>query len=685
MPPFPTDPTDILHFPYSRWEDKEWHKALERGDKQGAIDAFIDEVRRGPARIDLEHSIPNLYRRWMNREIGFSGGHHLDPDLVAEQRYIGAYGYEHQFEGEIDWLFNPTANSEYPTAEWQVQLNRHYQWIGLADKYKKTKDPKYAQAFENELRSWVRQCPRPDDNGMGLPGTWRLIEVGIRSSWTWPYAFEMFRDSEDVSDEAYWLMISAMHEHGMHLLLWPTKRNFKTMESNGLTHVGVMFPEFRMSPTFHQTGLDRVIAEFERQVYPDGVQDELAPSYGVVAMSNLYSALQAARPHQHFGFEVPPRIIERTAQMAEALGVSADPEGHSPPIHDSPEHDLHGLYDDFANHVDAKRFSTYPWNEDRADLLPWAGWCTMRRDGRYCLVDAGPYGTGHQHADALQMFAYAYDRWLLIDPGKPMYNQSPKTKHVRSSRGHNVVLIDNCGHYAKPRRRIATHPWPMSLNNDGDVWATAAKRLAMAVDDDNNPVTDFWHERVVLDGPDFGWVVIVRLQPGDDLPHSWSWLWHTAADQIKIDHDPLTATVAYDDGPGLLVQPIGDAKLKAAVHEGKTDIPMFGWRQTMDQSDPEPAPMLLIESEAYLGAMTMFTLLQPSANADAESVQVIKVDVESPSKVVLDVETHDGPLHVRLHGSEAFEDVHCTLPDGRSTEILLQEHTFGEEGDDLAR
>lgn len=684
MPLLPTDPRDILHYPNAAWKDKPWHQALDKGDTQGAIDAFVREVRTGRSRVNLEHSIPNLYRRWMGREVGFSGGHHLDPDMVAEQRYIGAYGYEHTFEGEIDWLFDPTATAEYPTREWQVQLNRHYQWIPLADKYKKTRDQKYANAFESELRSWVRQCPRPDDNGMGLPGTWRLIEVGIRSSWTWPYAFEMFRDSEHVSDEAYWLMICALHEHGMHLLLWPTKRNFKTMEANGLTHVGVMFPEFRMGATFHQTGLDRVIAEFERQVYPDGTQDELAPSYGMVALSNLYSAVLTAMTHQPYGFEVPPRILERTAEMAEALGLIANPNGDSPPIHDSPEHSLAGLYDDFAQHIDADRFGEYPWLQDRADLLEWAGWSVMHRDGRYCLLDAGPWGTGHQHADAMQLMTFAHDRWLLIDPGKPMYNNSPKRGHMRSSRGHNVVIMDSSGHNPLPRKRIARQPFAISQSSDSDVWATAAKRWAsISSDDGRDDLGRFWHERVVFDVPDFGWLVVDRMKADDGRPHSWSWLWHTGAERIDISDDKKMATIAHDDGPGLLIQPVGDALLKPTVYKGKTDVPMFGWRETKDQSEPVPCPMLVLASEPYLGPMTMFTLLIPSADASAEPVSVINVDVDAGTKMLLDVETSDGPLHLRLTGDDAFSEAHYTLPDGRSGAITFDDHTFGEDGDDF--
>src|SRR5690606_25854641 len=106
---------------------------------------------------------------------------------------------------------------------------------------------------------------------------------------------------------------------GVHLLHVPTGRNWKAMEANGLGHVGFMFPEFKFAKAMASTAVDRVLAEFERQVYDDGTQDELAPSYAVVSLSNFWAllCLAEARPMRDAG--VPARAWRRCADMAHAL------------------------------------------------------------------------------------------------------------------------------------------------------------------------------------------------------------------------------------------------------------------------------------------------------------------------------------------------------------------------------
>lgn len=676
MPSLPTNPKQILRHPHKAFEHTDWHQALDRDDSDAARDAFVRAVRTGEPRTCGEHDIPALYRRWLDgHEIGFQGGHWLDPDMVVNKRYIGCYGIEHSFEGEIDWLYDPTANwGENRTREWQVQLNRHYQWVPLADKYHQTGNAKYAQAFEEELRSWVRQCPRPDDNGMGLPGTWRLIEVGIRAGWTWPYAFEMFRRSEHVSDEAIWLMICALHEHGMHLLLWPTGRNFKTMESNGLTHVGAMFPELRMAHTFLTTGIDRVTAELERQVYPDGLQDELAPSYGIVALSNLYSAVQVARQREGFRTEVPRRVFERLADMAEAIGRIADPEAKLPPIHDSPAQNITGLWADFREHVDPKRFARQPWQANGIDHLPWGGWTILRREGRYTLFDAGPWGTGHQHADALQLLTYAYGRWLCIDPGKPLYNQSGTTRHIRSSAGHNVVLIDGRRHRPEPQVHVADAPWPTAVHDEGTVHVVAAKRRAVTADDEAE--TRFWHERVVLEVAPLGWVIYDRLQAEDQHPHTWEWLWHIGADRVDVLDAAQRAHAAYDGGPGLLIETAGALPVGISVARGDVEPKMRGWRSTGPGDEPTPTPTLRIESEPCVEPVGLVTLLVPAADEAVPRVQIAEADVTSQAADVT-VNAAGQQFTFTFVGDDAVERVDCRLPGEAGKEISLAAHTHG--------
>lgn len=716
MPEFPTRPEQILRRDDPAFADTEWHKALERGNGDEARDAFIQAIRSGPRRTCSEYDIPRLYREWMDSPgIGYQGGHHLDPDMVVEQRYIGVYGIEHQFHGEIDWLFDPTRHwGEHHTREWQVQLNRHYQWVPLADRYRETGDARYAHAFENELRSWIRQCPRPAHDGMGLPGCWRLIEVGIRAAWTWPYAFETFRQSEHVSDEAIWLMVTALHEHAMHLLLWPTRRNFKAMEANGLTHVGAMFPELARAYTFLTTGLDRAIAELERQVYPDGLQDELAPSYGIVTLSNLYSAIRAAEPREAFGSEIPRRAQQRFADMAEALGRIADPEGNLPPIHDSPPQSVAGLLAHFRAHVDAERFAAVPWPRTGIACLPWGGWTVMRRPQRYSLFDAGPWGTGHQHADALQLLTYAHGRWLCIDPGKPLYNRSAVTQYLRSAEGHNVVLIDDRRHRPEPQARTAAEPWPIAVHPGGadapppgppltdkgesgsesgeaPVYVAAAKRCAVTLEDDQ-PETRFWHERVVLDVAGLGWLVYDQLESEDEAAHGWQWLWHMTVDHIELPEDGAapSAHATYTGGPGLLIRPLAglDAnepatdRLTMSVARGQMEPQVRGWSAVGPGDTPTPAATLAIHHPPTCGAAALLTLMVPAADDALPRVEITHASVRpGDAQLTLEssVEPHAAPqrMAVSFIGDGEIEQIRFTGPaDTTPRHIALAPHTL---------
>ncbi|MFW6039207.1 MAG: heparinase II/III family protein [bacterium] len=687
MPEFPTRPEQILQHPARTFVDTDWHRALDRDDSDGACDAFIRAVRTGPPRTRSEHDIPALYREWFDTPgIGFQGGHHLDPDMVVEQRYIGVYGIEHQFLGEIDWLYDPTRDwGDDQTAEWQVQLNRHYQWIPLADKYRETGDAKYAHAFERELRSWVRQCPRPDDNGMGLPGCWRLIEVGIRAGWTWPYAFETFRQSEHVSDEAVWLMVTALHEHGMHLLLWPTGRNFKTMETNGLAHVGAMFPEMRMARSFLTTAIDRAVAELDRQIYPDGLQDELSPSYGNVALSNLYSAIRVAEQHESFGTEIPRRAFGRFSDCAYALGRIADPDAKLPPIHDSPSSAITDLFAHFRDHLDAERFAREPWCEPGVDHLAWGGWTIMRRNQpqRYSLFDAGPWGTGHQHADALQLLTYAHGRWFCIDPGKPLYNRSTITRYMRSSQGHNVVLIDGRRHGPDPQVRAVREPCPTAVHASGGngtagaVYAVAAKRGAVTVDD--GPETRFRHERVVLDVAELGWLVYDRVQSDDDGPHTWEWLWHTSVERVAVLESQRGAHLVYPGGPGLLIQPIAAERDAKAVHvnvtRGQTEPVVRGWHSVGRGDTPTPTPTVSVGRDAAAGPVAMFTLLVPAADESVPSVDVTEVRM-SPDEASVALSAADARFRFAFTGGKVVERIDCALPSGDAVRLAIDPHTF---------
>lgn len=582
------------------FEERAWADALAAGDTERARSAFVEALRTGDVRTSPESDVCALKRRWFDDEPGYERGFDLDPDSVVEGRHVGAYGVEHSVEEDIDWFHDATAAEGVDAShEWQWQRNRHYQWITLADAYEETGDPTYAEAFERELQSWIAACPRPADDGNYHPSAWRTIDAGIRAGWTWPYAFETFRRSEAVTDDALWRWVCSFRDHGHHLLRHVTAHNWKTMEANGLAHAGGMFPELDGATAFLSTAVDRAVAELERQCYPDGLQHELAPNYGSVALANLYSGLELADRRadrqRGGGASVPRRSRERLRATARAHARLAAPDGRMPPMHDS---GYLSVVEPFADLVGGEP----PWRGTDSDHLPWGGYGVLRRAGRYALLDAGPYGAAHQHQDSLQVLGAVGEEWVLTDPGGPQYTDSPITDHLRSAAAHNVALLDGERHAVRPTVHVAADPLPVALETGDGVAATAARRSFETAE--TGVVFD--HERVLCDVADVGWLVFDRVSPRDAGEHAAEWLWQMPGG-LSVDGDGATAGGA--EGPSVRVEPTGTDPWTASVRAGER-APYRGWRRAEGSEGPNPLPTLSVESDAT-GGTEMITLLSP--------------------------------------------------------------------------
>ena len=678
----PTSPADVLN--PTEFGELEWAKHLQRGATEAAKERYVDWIRNGAPRTNLETDLSIVRSRWFDKELGRSGGHRLDADDVVDGVYTGVYGVTHTFSNGVDWHFNPTVEREDVdyTVEWQEQINRHYQWIQLADAYDDTGDPKYATAWERELRSWIEHCPRPNDSGNTVeePSTWRTIATGIRAGTTWPYAFETFRHSDDVTDEALWLFVCAMREHGVHLLYYPTGYNFKTMEANGLTHVGGMFPSLRTARAFYLTGIDRTIAEIERQFYPDGQHTELAPSYGGVAITNVYAALGMATWHlKRWGdvpggvgyaqsspdtCSIPSRSWERLTEIVKSYATLAAPDGCCPPMHDSPPFPVERMYEEFrTRHANAESTSR-PWQDGGSTLLPWGGYGILRSSDQYALLDAGPWGTGHQHDDALQFLAFADEHWLLVDPGKPRYDDSAITHHIKSSAAHNVVQIDQQRHLAAPRQRIVDEPFPIGFHTGEGVSIAAAGRQFETCEDEFR----FHHERVCLELETLGYLIVDRLRPADDHEHVWEWLWHTPVSEVRLD-DRSARLVTEGESIGAL-RSESTFPVDVSYDIGARDPLVRGWKTTATESEPEPLPVVRMVSEPIAGEARHATLLT-STDGDERGESSLRVE-QSSETMLIDIA--NGRFEIELSIGDEVGGITWRLEDEPARTIELDEH-----------
>ena len=431
--------------------------------------------------------------------------------------------------------------------------------------------------------------------------------MGIRMGWTWPHAFETFRRSPHVRDESLWRMVCLFREHGIGLLETPTGANFKSMEANGLAHVGFMFPELHLSRAFASTGLDRTVAEIDRQFLPDGSQIELAPAYSCVSISNSLSALKVAEFHfrRHGtprGWEITPRVWDQFGQTVAALARMAAPDGTTPNTHDSEHVQVEGIYRSFGKHVDPSRFAGKPWQADADDLLPYAGYAILRREGRYALLDAGPYGAGHQHCDGLQVLAWADGDWLCVDPGKPLYDRSPMTQHIRSAAGHNVVLMDSQPRWPDPILLRPTEPMPVTVRPHH---VAATRRFGNRPE---NPTAGFEQTRHLVDLAGVGWLVVDRLVPDDEAPHAWELLWHLNGTDLAVEGD--AAALARDGRPDVRLRVVSDRPLTLHNATGQETPEIRGW-WAAEAAEPRPLPTLQALARPAPGAVWLATLIAP--------------------------------------------------------------------------
>lgn len=660
------DPLEVLDPGYH--PDAPWAEAVHRGDRVAAASALVKELREGPPRVHLEDSIPAVRLRWFGTRINENAGMAFKADDVVRHIYTGAYGITHRFEDGIDWSHDPTGGK---TGEWTWGFNRHFHWLNLADAYHETGDAKYARAWEKELRSWIDQMPRPSDTTSRRGCGWRTLDTGIRAGSVWPYVFEIFRRSPHVSDQSIWMMFCAQREKAIHLMASRAGGNWRVMESNGLGHVGILFPEMKGSGGFTSTALQRAKEELASQFFPDGTHQEFAPHYaaaGCIANFHVLATL-ATRNGQPF----PPDFQARLAKAAQALARIAFPDGIVPALHNSREVVIPSLFAEVATRFDPESHAEAPWMSGQSDLIPFGGYAVLRRGGRHAMLDAGPRGTSHFHDDDLQVLTHAYGRKFGVDPGTPRYTAEAVSRHLRSSSAHNVVLLDGRNHIPAVEIFRPREPMPFSFHGDGPVHMAAARRSLKQTAGEEKI---FQHERVLLDIEDLGWVVFDHLTPPVGYAkHTWEWIWGMDVDRIEINQ--TGAWAVHQGGPALQVMAAGNPKISLSMAAGKTEPDIRGWILQPVVEEYIPLPTLRIQSEALAGPVWLFTVKIPHEdNSPADSARIAGVRAEGDSWL-LAVNRHHRQYRVGLEGDgNQIRKVTVWRGSEKLADLAMGEHTL---------
>jgi len=365
------------------------------------------------------------------------------------------------------------------------ELNRHLHLVRLAQVWVLTRDVRWLHALEQNLRSWLDQCPPL----MG-PNWTSSMEMGIRLI-NWSLIWQLvggeksplFEGDAGQRLRADWQ--DSIHAHcrtiARHLSRHSSANNHLIGELSGLYVGAVTWPCWKESKDWETQARRELEREAQLQFSRDGVNREQAFGYHLFASEFLFVAglmgQASGRPFSKSYWAVLQRAL-RFLRSVRDVG------GNLPMVGDADDGCVFRLDAGSGNHdldraaqllalgdsVFGGQADTHPgvrWllhtlPGNRPDCDPHevdTGWSFP--DGGYLLfgnhfgepdeirgmLDCGPLGylgiAAHGHADALALTLSVAGEECLVDPGTYSYWQDQKWRdYFRGTSSHNTVRID---------------------------------------------------------------------------------------------------------------------------------------------------------------------------------------------------------------------------------------------------
>jgi hypothetical protein len=391
-----------------------------------------------------------------------------------------------------------------------------------------TRDQKYLDEFESLFNSWYEQRDKVVGGLPNLDVVYYELGLGVRNRLFFEYYFLPHENRSAQTHErllktflgaARWL-----HEEQK---LGYRPHNWQMIGAFGLAHIAAMMPEFREWTQWLDLAAQRMFEHSQKDFFADGCFSERCPSsYNIIAYRdprNLGVLLSRDDSKRALVDKLTPQL---EAQVNFLTHVVA-PDGFIPGINDGARAKLLKPIADrrAANAEPSAHFAPSGFTVMRSDFT---------KDARYLLINHGPYGGGHSHADTLSFELHGHGQALAIDSGLgDTYDDPLWSSWYVHAKAHNMLTVD----LENPDRAAATGT---------DVAWTSNERF------DHFAATHHGYEKskgivhrrqVLFVKPNYFVIYDVIDGSAAKEPHSVEWNLHP--------------TVALDKktGPGLIVAP----------------------------------------------------------------------------------------------------------------------------------
>lgn len=433
----------------------------ETNKKEEALTALLEYYR---SKKDFQHpdidfnniTISSSEQKWAE-----DGMKHI---FYVNKAYQPAYFYGE----DINWKHWPIKENEL---RWQ--LHRMYWWLPMGKVYQKTKDEKYAQEWIHQYGDWIKKNPLdlrkhsnndPDADVAALDNVrfaWRALEVSHRIQ-DQTILFQLFLNSPNFTPQFLEEFLINYSKHVEHLKKNYSKQgNHLLFEAQRIIYAGSCFPEFEQAEVWRKNGIEVLQNAMKKQVYDDGVQYELDPSYHLASI-NIF--LKAARMAQVKGFanDFPEWYYQTMESMINFMIDITFPDYTYPLFSDSRLTEKRVMLRDLKNFKDVfptNKLIAY-WASDKktsfepqflSNQYPIGGFYIFRNNwtenATQMIVKAGPPAEWHNQPDNGTFNLFMKGRNFFIDSGSYMYGGDAdalkQREWFKQTRVHNTLTLDN--------------------------------------------------------------------------------------------------------------------------------------------------------------------------------------------------------------------------------------------------
>ena len=581
-------------------------------------------------------------------------------DIVKGTGYYRAFSYRLP-NGEIDW----SKHEQWTTPRSRAFVPRMYWWTELGKAYWATGDERYAKAWVEQLRSWIRQYPAPvDPKNHFVNFYWTTLVTGIRlrSSWTDPYNY--FLHSPSFTDDDIILYLKSTIEQTRFIRLrHRPSGNWLTFSIVGLYSSGILFPELKEAADWRDYAVKIASRELKQQFLPDGVQFELSPTYHNCAISNLVRVYKYAKDVGRDD-ELPKDFTRHSEKAYDFMVYLMSPDGYMPQFNDSApcpsEEWIKNGAELFPHRLDFQWVASGGKEgappAETSHAFPYAGYFVMRsgwdEDANYLCFDAGPVGYRHAHQDKLNVVLYAFGREMLYDGGGGDYDESAWRRYAMDTFSHNTVLVDG-----RPQRRDWNSPNPRKLPYKpltDTRWKTTKmydfaagtydEHYGQPSDSDPYPYGNpsFYKgwckpakhiRRVLFVKPDL-FIIADTLTPNDEAEHTYQARWHLNTTATKLGKTTLAVVTTDKAKPNLVIVPLLTDGLKVLAVSAQTEPEILGWR--VEHNDKRIPTTTVLHTLKGAGVRNFLTLLLPLKAGETNPVRKVLSTGITSVKVILD-------------------------------------------------